>query len=133
MSGLNTALVGLPEAIRGLADAMLQRGTLGDIAKAPALAQYIQPIQGPSLTPISTPGPTFPYPLPVAGPDLPPPISTQGPTFPTEIRELRSEVAGLNRAMAQMVVLQAEGNTHAARTVVNTDPNNVQLIEDVNA
>jgi hypothetical protein len=35
--------------------------------------------------------------------------------------------------MAQMVTLQAENNAHAARTVVNTDPNNVQLIEDVNA
>ena len=134
MSGLNTALVGLPDAIRDLADAMLQRGTLGDVAKAPELAKYIQPIQGPSLPPaISTAGPTFPYPVPIAGPDLPPPISTAGPTFPAEIGELRFEVAGLNRAMAQMVALQAENNGHAARTVINTDPNNIQLIEDVNA
>ena len=132
MSGLNTALVGLPEAIRGLADAMLQRGTLGDIAKAPALAQYIQPIQGPSLTPISTPGPAFPYPLPVAGPDLPPPISTQGPTFP-EMASMQADMSDLRQTMKQMLEKQDRGNVYAAITARNSDPNNVQLTENVDA
>jgi hypothetical protein len=132
MSGLNTALVGLPEAIRGLADAMLQRGTLGDIAKAPALAQYIQPIQGPSLAPISTPGPTFPYPLSVAGPDLPPPISTQGPTFP-EMASMQADMSDLRQTMQQMLAKQDRGNFYAAITARNSDPNNVQLTENVDA
>lgn len=135
-SGLTGAIVALPEAIGAVIAAQMQRGTLGDIAKLPAIANFIQPIavpDGPGGP--STPGPLFPGLPSVAPIDVPilPPISTPGPTFPSAFEDVRNEVAGLRAVMVQMVALQAENNTHAARTVANTDPNNVQLVEDVNA